>query len=126
MFVLVISSCEYKDVRARSPLYGEWKWKATLFLNGNVYRSAAQLDTTFYLNFKANGVLELKDINKTTKSTERYEVKEVKQNVGIITCTDVNNSQWHFNYSIENNELKASNIEGFLVWIEVYERADGY
>jgi hypothetical protein len=121
LVVLVIFSCEDKDVRKRNVLYAEWEWEATLFPNGDVYRSAAELDSTFYLNFKENGILEIKDVNKTIKYYEKFELTESNQNHGIIMYKDINDSELHFYYSIENDELKISNMEGFIVWVNKYK-----
>lgn len=119
--VLAMSSCEEKGVRKHNDIYKEWEWKATLFLNGDIYRSASALDSTYYYDFKEDGILEIKDINKTIKYEEEFEIIESEQNRGTITY--VNNSKLHCRYSIENNELKISNVEGFFVWINVYRPA---
>jgi len=121
VFVLSISGCEEKSIYTQNDLYAEWEWKATKMLNGTVYSSAQQLDSTYYYNFKQNGVLEIKDINKVVKYEKQFKIIQGGQSHGTIMYNDVNNSELHFSFSIDKGELEISNMEGFIVWINLFK-----
>lgn len=121
VFILSIFGCEEKNIQNQNELYGEWEWEATKMLNGDVYSSAQQLDSTYYYNFKENGILEIKDINKVVKYEKQFKIIQDGQSRGTITYTDVNYSELHFSYSIDNGELEISNLEGIIVYINLFQ-----
>jgi hypothetical protein len=121
VFALSIFGCEENNIQYQNDLYAEWEWKATKMLNGNVYSSAQQLDSTYYYNFKENGILEIKDINKVVKYEKPFKIVQGGQFHGTIAYNDVNNTELHFSYSIANRELEISNMEGIIVWIDVFK-----
>jgi hypothetical protein len=121
-FVLSIFGCEEKNIRNQNDLYAEWEWKATEMLNGDVYSSAQELDSTYYYNFKENGILEIKDINKVIKYEKQFKIIQGGQSHGtIVLYNDGNNSELHFSYSIDKGELEISNMEGIIVWINLFQ-----
>jgi hypothetical protein len=108
-------------MRNQSDLYAEWEWKATEMLNGDVYSSAQELDSTYYYNFKENGILEIKDINKVVKYEKQFKIVQDGQSHGTIVYNNGNNSELHFSYSIAKGELEISNMEGIIVWINLFQ-----
>jgi hypothetical protein len=121
VFGLSIFGCEENNIQKDADLYAEWEWTATKMPNGSIYSSAQQLDSTYYYNFKENGILEIKDVNKVIKYEKQFKIVQSGQSQGIIMYKDVNNSELHFAYSINKGELQISNIEGFIVWTNLFQ-----
>ncbi|MBI3220728.1 MAG: hypothetical protein HYZ44_14535 [Bacteroidetes bacterium] len=121
LFVLWTFGCEEKNTQDQNDLYAEWQWVATKMLNGDIYESAKQLDSTYYYNFTKKGILEIKDINKVVKYERQFKIVRGGQSYGTIMYDDINNSQLHFSYSIDKGELNISNQEGFIVWVNQFK-----
>jgi hypothetical protein len=114
---LSIFSCREDDIKAQYDIYSEWRWDATI-LNPQTtpYKTSQKLDTTYYYNFLKNGTLQIKDVNKVTKSEFKFEIVENE-----LIVTDSLDKQWTSLFLIERNKLKLTNLDGLIAYTQIFK-----
>lgn len=88
MVLLVSLSCRNEDVNPDLDVYNEWEWKVMTFDTRGNPISSFDLDSTYYYNFRKDGILEMKDVNKVTRVQYAFTILDINQPMKKILVED--------------------------------------
>lgn len=119
LFVLFLFfSCDKDDVDAPHNIYHQWRWEATRSMNPETppIKTSEGLDTTYYYNFKKNGVVQFKDVNKKITKEDDFQINESELSLDIGDRIDL-----EFRYAISQDTLSLINVHGIIAYETIFK-----
>jgi hypothetical protein len=113
--VLWVTGCE-KSKFIDNSLIGKWRWEMTKYLGGAIYSTSESVDSTFYIEFRPEGYYYLSNNSNHLISLQKFEM--ITEN----TFRLLDGTSFRYSYSVKNDTLIVSNIDGLLIWINYYSK----
>jgi hypothetical protein len=111
--ILTFTNCEKHKI-VDTLLLGKWKWEMTEMLGGSLHYSADSVDSTYFIEFKSDGYRYFYDNSNDFVDKTKYEFENEN------TFKLLSGAAMRFNFTIENDTLSITNVDGFIIWTSYY------